>query len=248
MLQSQPPLPAVDGPPVQQPPPSQLQPNVRILTASEVDIQNQSSRVQAGIVGANAAMTAMPVAAMPVAAMPVAAIERMTAVSEKRPRGRPIGSKDKGPRKPHQHKYGEPLPQNKHGVYKYLASEMSFKLKDGEDWQATQLSSVNDEHREFLKYQFLRKIEHPVGSGYMWTSPVDVVQYAGLSKRRAQEVSTRQYLEGGLDAHGKRDARAPPPIHRNDMIEMWTGEQNNSVSAPPKILRGLHVCTMLLFA
>ena len=69
----------------------------------------------------------------------------------------------------------------------------------------------------------------------MRTAPVDVVRYAGLAKSRAREVSTRQYLEGGLDAHGRRDPKAPPPIHPKDIIEIWTGEQNNSVSAPPEI-------------
>ena len=35
----------------------------------------------------------------------------------------------------------------------------------------------------------------------MWTAPFDVTQYAGLAGGRAKEVSTRQYLEGGLDNH-----------------------------------------------
>ena len=235
----------MDGP--QQPPlpPSQFARNVPILTASNGNRDFSSD--QWARIGQTNAVLAANATVMPFEMMPPVVRAGLQPMPVGRPRGRPVGSKDKGPRKPHKHKYGEPLPPNKHGVYKFLASEMSFKLKDGEDWQATQLSSVNDEHREFLKYQFLRKIEHPVGSGYMWTSPVDVVRYAGLSHGRAKQVSTREYLEGGLDVHGKRDLKAPPPIHPNDIIEMWTGESNN-VSAQPKISSGLHVCTRLLFA
>lgn len=250
MLQSQPPPPPVHGLP--QPPPPPL--DVPIITASLNTGAGFFADVQARTALANAVV------------MPVAAIA--TAVPAKRGRGRPRGSRDTVPRTKKcdltqlaqnasvqaqggaSRKYGDPLPPNKQGVFKFYAAEMSFQPKPGEHWQPT-LSPVNEEHREFLQNGFVRKMNVFVGakdSKSAWTSPVDLVRYAGLSHGRAKQVSTRQYLEGGLDVHGKRDAKAPPPIPPNDIIEIWTGESNSVSAPPPKILRGLYVCTRLLFA